>query len=67
MNADQIAQRIVQLGGAPNFSPEGLTTRSHADTSKANDTHDMMKEDMVAERFAIDRHRWDMIPYFAEQ
>ena len=63
MHADQIAQRIVQLGGAPNFSPEGLTTRSHAEYIEGESLLDMIKEDLVAERIAIDSYR-EMIQYF---
>ena len=63
-HADQIAQRIVQLGGAPNFSPEGLSTRSHAEYVEGDTLIDMIKEDLVAERIAIDSYR-DMINYVA--
>lgn len=56
-HADQIAQRIVQLGGAPNFSPEGLLTRSHAEYVEGETLIDMIKEDLVAERIAIDSYR----------
>lgn len=63
MHADQIAQRIVQLGGAPNFSPEGLATRSHAEYIEGESLLEMIKEDLVAERIAIDSYR-DMINYF---
>ena len=62
-HADQIAQRIVQLGGEPNFSPEGLTTRSHSEYVEGKTLIDMIKEDLVAERIAIDSYR-DMINYF---
>jgi len=62
-HADQIAQRIVQLGGEPNFSPEGLTTRSHSEYVEGKSLIDMIKEDLVAERIAIDSYR-DMINYF---
>ena len=61
-HADQIAQRIVQLGGAPNFSPEGLLTRSHAEYVEGETLLDMIKEDLVAERIAIDSYR-DIIQY----
>jgi bacterioferritin len=61
-HADQIAQRIVQLGGAPNFSPEGLLTRSHAEYVEGETLIDMIKEDLVAERIAIDSYR-DIIQY----
>ena len=62
-HADQIAQRIVQLGGEPNFSPDGITTRSHSEYVEGESLIDMIKEDLVAERIAIDSYR-DMINYF---
>lgn len=61
-HADQIAQRIVQLGGEPNFSPEGLSSRSHSEYAEGKDLIDMIKEDLVAERIAIDSYR-EMITY----
>jgi bacterioferritin len=61
-HADQIAQRIVQLGGAPDFNPEGLLTRSHAEYVEGETLNDMIKEDLVAERIAIDSYR-EMITY----
>ena len=64
-HADQIAQRIVQLGGAPNFSPEGLATRSHAEYVEGNDLIDMIKEDLVAERIAIDSYS-EMVRYLGQ-
>jgi bacterioferritin len=63
-HADQIAQRIVQLGGEPNFSPEGLLTRSHSEYVEGDSLIDMIKEDLVAERVAIDSYR-EMIGYLA--
>ena len=62
-HADQIGARIVQLGGAPNLNPEGLLTRSHAEYIEGETLTDMIKEDLVAERIAIDSYR-DMINYF---
>ena len=56
-HADRIAERITQLGGAPNFSPEGLLTRSHSDYVEGEDLADMIKENLVAERIAIDSYR----------
>src|SRR5205807_10528010 len=53
-HTDQIAARIVQLGGAPNLNPEGLLTRSHAEYVEGDTLIDMIKEDLVAERIAID-------------
>jgi len=63
-HADSIAQRIVQLKGEPNFNPEGLLMRSHAEYVEGETLTDMIKEDLVAERIAIDSYR-EMITYFA--
>ena len=65
-HADQIAERIVQLGGEPNFSPEGLVSRSHAEYVEGTTLADMIKEDLVAERIAIDSYR-DFIQYLGDQ
>ena len=62
-HADQIAHRIVQLKGEPNLNPEGLLTRSHAEYNEGASLTDMIKEDLVAERIAIDSYR-EMIAYF---
>lgn len=64
MHADQIAARIVQLGGEPNFSPEGLLSRSHAEYVEGDSLVDMIREDLVAERVAIDSYR-EMIAFLA--
>ena len=61
-HADLIAARIVQLGGEPNFNPEGLLMRSHAEYVEGGSLTEMIKEDLVAERIAIDSYR-DMIQY----
>jgi bacterioferritin len=61
-HADELATRIVQLGGEPNFSPEGLATRSHAEYVEGDSLLDMIKEDLVAERIAIDSYG-EMIRY----
>ena len=52
----------MQLGGEPNFNPEGLLTRSHAEYDDSADLIEMIKEDLVAERIAIDSYR-EMINY----
>jgi bacterioferritin len=65
-HADQIAARIVQLQGEPNFSPEGLASRSHAEYVEGKNLLDMIREDLVAERIAIDSYR-EMIAYVGEQ
>ena len=62
-HADQIAQRIVQLKGEPNLNPDGLLTRSHAEYNEGASLTDMIKEDLIAERIAIDSYR-EMITYF---
>jgi bacterioferritin len=61
-HADSIAQRIVQLKGEPNFNPEGLLTRSHAEYVEGTTLTEMIKEDLVAERIAIDSYR-EIITY----
>jgi bacterioferritin len=61
-HADEIAARIVQLGGEPNLSPEGLLTRSHAEYKEGRSLVDMIREDLVAERIAIDSYR-EMIAF----
>ncbi|GLU33782.1 ferritin-like domain-containing protein [Trinickia caryophylli] len=65
-HADQLAERIVQLGGEPNFSPEGLLTRSHAEYVEGKSLVEMIKEDLVAERVAIDSYR-EIIQYLGEK
>ena len=64
-HADQIAGRIVQLGGEPNFSPEGLLSRSHSEYVEGVTLVDMIKEDLVAERVAIDSYS-EMIRYVGD-
>jgi len=56
-HADAIAERIVQLGGRPNLSPDGLLDRSHSQYAEGTSLEDMIKEDLVAERIAIDSYR----------
>lgn len=65
-HADQIAERIVQLGGEPDFAPDSLTGRSHAEYVAGKTLVGMIKEDLVAERIAIDSYR-GMIEYIGEQ
>ena len=61
-HADWIAERIAQLGGEPNFSPDGLKDRSHSEYAPGTDLISMIKEDLIAERIAIDTYadivRW---------
>lgn len=55
-HADQIAERITQLGGAPNFNPDGLLSRSHSEYQEGETLVEMIKEDLIAERIAIDSY-----------
>jgi bacterioferritin len=55
-HADQLAQRIVQLGGEPDFSPDNLTRRSHADYDESADLQAMLRANLVAERVAIEAY-----------
>ncbi len=61
-HADQLAERIVQLGGEPNLSPDGMLSRSHSEYIEGESLEGMIKEDLIAERIAIDSYR-DMIEY----
>jgi len=61
-HADWIAARIIQLGGAPNFSPNGLSVRSHSEYVEGETLLDMLREDIIAERIAIDSYR-EMVSY----
>jgi bacterioferritin len=61
-HADWVAERITQIGGEPNFNPEGLATRSHSEYKPGESLTDMIKENLVAERIAIESYseivRW---------
>jgi bacterioferritin len=61
-HADAIADRIVQLGGEPNFDPSGLVERSHSEYRIGKNVQEMIRENLVAERIAIDSYR-QMIQY----
>ena len=65
-HADEIAVRIVQLGGEPNLSPEGMLSRSHSEYVEGESLIDMIKEDLVAERVAIDSYA-EMIAYVSDK
>jgi len=66
MHADRLAERIVQLGGEPDFNPRGLLSRSHAEYAEGKDLVDMIKEDLVAERIAIDSYA-DIVRYVGDR
>jgi len=65
-HADLIAARIVQLKGEPDFDPEGLASRSHAEYVEGDDLVDMIRENLVAERIAIDSYG-EMIRYLSDK
>jgi bacterioferritin len=65
-HADLIAKRIIELRGEPNFSPDGLAARSHAEYVEGDSLKSMIKEDLVAERIAIESYR-EMIAYLGDQ
>ncbi len=64
-HANKIAERIVQLGGEPDLDPDTLTARAHAEYKEGGDLREMVKEDLVAERIAIDSYR-EMIHYIGD-
>jgi bacterioferritin len=64
-HADQISERITQLGGEPNLNPEGMLSRSHSEYVEGTSLVDMIKEDLVAERIAIESYT-DIIRFFGE-
>lgn len=61
-HASQLAERIVQLGGEPDFSPDGLSERAHADYVACDTVKCMVKENLIAERIAVDIYR-DMVKF----
>jgi bacterioferritin len=65
IHADQISERITQLGGEPNLSPEGMLTRSHSEYVEGETLVEMIKEDLVAERIAIESYS-EMIRFFGD-
>lgn len=64
-HAAQIAARIRQLGGAPDFSPNGLQARSHSEYVEGESLMEMIKENLVAERIAIESYS-EMIRYIGD-
>jgi bacterioferritin len=62
----QAAERINQLGGKPNFNPEGLLSRSASQYVEGKDLVDMIKENLIAERIAVDHYR-ELIRYFGDK
>jgi len=62
-HAQSVAERINQLGGEPNFNPEGLATRSASQYSQGGNLVDLIRENLIAERIAVDHYR-ELIRYF---
>jgi len=56
-HADRLAERIVQLGGKPDFNPRGLLDRSHADYDDSSDLSAMIRSNLVSERVAVESYR----------
>ncbi|MCC4598140.1 bacterioferritin [Xanthomonas campestris pv. phormiicola] len=65
-HAHKLAERIVQLGGEPDLNPDTLTARSHAEYKEGEDLRDMVKENLIAERIAIDSYR-EMINFVGDK
>lgn len=66
VHADRIAERITQIGGAPNFNPEGLASRSHSEYVEGDSLVDMIREDLVAERVAIESYS-EIVRYLGDR
>ena len=65
-HADLIAKRIVELRGEPNFSPDGLSDRSHAEYTEGDTLKGMIEENLIAERIAIESYR-EMVAYLGDE
>ena len=65
-HADTLAERIVQLGGEPDFAPDGLKSRSHSEYKEGSNLTDMIRENLIAERIAIDTYR-EIIRYLGDK
>ena len=64
-HADLLAERIMQLGGEPDFNPAGLTERSHAEYVAGKNLREMITENLVAERIAVDSYR-EIVVYLGD-
>lgn len=65
-HADRLAERIVQLGGEPDFAPDGLKIRAHSEYKEGGSLTEMIKENLIAERIAIDTYR-EIVRYLGEK
>ena len=61
-----VAERINQLGGKPNFNPEGLASRSASQYAEGDDLIGMIKENLIAERIAVEHYR-ELIRFFGDK
>lgn len=66
VHANALAERIVQLGGEPDLNPDTLTARAHAEYQTGTDLKDMVREDLIAERIAIDSYR-ELIDFIGDK
>ena len=64
-HAMAVAERISQLGGAPNFDPKGLASRSASEYATGSDLVAMIRENLIAERIAVDHYR-ELIRFFGD-
>jgi bacterioferritin len=64
-HAQAVAERINQLGGEPDFNPEGLTTRAASQYSQGGNLVELIRENLIAERIAVDHYR-ELIRYFGD-
>jgi bacterioferritin len=65
-HADMIAERIKQLGGKPEMNPASIAQRSHTEYAEGTSVMDMLREDLVAERVAIETYR-EIVKFFGER
>jgi bacterioferritin len=65
-HADRISERITQLGGSPNLNPDGLASRSHSEYKEGSSLVDMIKEDLIAERVAIESYN-EIVRFLGEK
>ena len=65
-HAMEVAERINQLGGKPDFNPSGLASRSASEYGNAGNLVDMIKENLIAERIAVEHYR-ELIRYFGDR
>jgi bacterioferritin len=65
-HAERLAERIVQLGGAPNCNPQGMLDRSHSEYQEGEPLADMVEEDLIAEHIAIESYR-EILQYIGDK